>query len=95
VDSPLGAAADATSGWGSVGENAEFVAKLHAIAAAERVERQHWGLGGAKGEDAYREGPWCGMGLLDWTDDHRKPLYDTFRMMVDLLGATPVFATAP
>jgi len=77
--------ADAYFGWGSTEENAEFVVKLHAIAAAEGVERQHWGLGGTKGENAYWDGPWCGMGLLDWVDDHRKPSYYTFRMMVDLL----------
>ena len=49
------------------------------------VERQHWGLGGIKGENAYWDGPWCGMGLLDWYDDHKKPSYHTFRLMVELL----------
>jgi len=81
VNSP----ADEVFGWGSVEENAEFVVKLHAMSAAAGVERQHWGLGGVKGENAYWDGPWCGMGLLDWTDDHRKPSYYTFRLMVEKL----------
>jgi len=81
VNSP----ADAAFGWGSAAENAEFVIKLHVIAAAMDVERQHWGLGGKKGENAYWDGPWCGMGLLDWYDDHRKPSYYTFRMMVEMI----------
>jgi hypothetical protein len=81
VNSP----ADAYFGWGSEKENAEFVVKLHAISAAMGVERQHWGLGGVKGENAYWDGPWCGMGLLDWTDDHRKPSYYTFKLMAETL----------
>ena len=81
VNSP----ADEYFGWGSTEENAEFVVKLHALSAAMGVERQHWGLGGAKGENAYWDGPWCGMGLLDWHDDHMKPSYYTFRMMVKML----------
>ena len=81
VNSP----ADPYFGWGTFAENAEFVVKLHAISAAMGVERQHWGLGGVKGENGYWDGPWCGMGLLDWYDDHRKPSYYTFRMMVEKL----------
>lgn len=81
VNSP----ADEYFGWGSTEENAEFVVKLHALAAAMGAERQHWGLGGSKGENAYWDGPWCGMGLLDWYDDHKKPSYYTFRMMVEML----------
>ena len=81
VNSP----ADEIFGRGSVEENAEFVIKLHAISAAAGVERQHWGLGGMKGENAYWDGPWCGMGLLDWHDDRRKPSYYTFRLMVEKL----------
>jgi len=81
VNSP----ADEIYGGGTFEENAEFVVKLHAISAAMGVERQHWGLGGQKGEDAYWDGPWCGMGLLDWTDDHTKPSYYTFKLMVDML----------
>jgi hypothetical protein len=81
VNSP----ADEYFGWGSFEENAEFVVKLHAMSAAAGVERQHWGLGGVKGEDAYWDGPWCGMGLLDWYDDHRKPSYYTFRLTVEKL----------
>ncbi len=77
--------ADPYFGWGSEKENAEFVVKLHAMSAAIGVERQHWGLGGIKGENAYWDGPWCGMGLLDWYDDHRKPSYYTFRLMVETL----------
>ena len=77
--------ADEYFGWGSFEENAEFVVKLHAMSAAAGVERQHWGLGGMKGENAYWDGPWCGMGLLDWYDDHRKPSYYTFRLMAELL----------
>jgi len=77
--------ADPFFGWGSAEENAEFVVKLHAISAAMGVERQHWGLGGTKGENAYWDGPWCGMGLLDRNDDHRKPSYYAFRTMVELL----------
>jgi len=81
VNSP----ADPIFGWGSFEENAEFVVKLHAMSAAAGVERQHWGLGGIKGENAYWDGPWCGMGLLDWYDDHRKPSYHTFQLMVKKL----------
>jgi hypothetical protein len=81
VNSP----ADPYFGWGSEKENAEFVVKLHAMSAAKGVERQHWGLGGVKGENAYWDGPWCGMGLLDWYDDHRKPSYYTFRLMAETL----------
>ena len=81
VNSP----ADAYFGWGTFKENAEFVVKLHAISAAMGVERQHWGLGGVKSENAYWDGPWCGMGLLDWADDHRKPSYYTFKLMIELL----------
>jgi hypothetical protein len=81
VNSP----ADSYFGWGTFKENAEFVVKLHAISAAKGVERQHWGLGGVKGENAYWDGPWCGMGLLDWYDDHRKPSYYAFRHMVETL----------
>jgi hypothetical protein len=81
VNSP----ADEYFGWGSFEENAEFVVKLHAMSAVAGVERQHWGLGGIKGENAYWDGPWCGMGLLDRYDDHRKPSYYTFRLMVEKL----------
>jgi hypothetical protein len=81
VNSP----ADPHFGWGSEKENAEFVVKLHAMSAAKGVERQHWGLGGVKGENAYWDGPWCGMGLLDWSDDHEKPSYHTFDLMVEKL----------
>jgi hypothetical protein len=81
VNSP----ADPIFGWGTFKENAEFVVKLHAMSAAAGVERQHWGLGGKKGENAYWDGPWCGMGLLDWHDDHRKPSYYTFKLMVEML----------
>lgn len=81
VNSP----ADSYFGWGTFEENAEFVVKLHAISAAAGVQRQHWGLGGVKGDNAYWDGPWCGMGLLDWHDDHRKPSYYAFRMMIQQL----------
>ena len=81
VNSP----ADEIFGWGTFEENAEFVVKSHAMSAAAGVERQHWGLGGMKGENAYWDGPWCGMGLLDRRDDHRKPSYYTFRLMVETL----------
>jgi len=81
VNSP----ADEVFGWGTFQENAEFVVKLHAMSAAMGVERQHWGLGGTKGENAYWDGPWCGMGLLDWNDDHPKPSYYTFKLMVEKL----------
>jgi len=77
--------ADDLFDWGSFKENAEFVVKLHAMSAAAGVERQHWGLGGTKGENAYWDGPWCGMGLLDWHDDSRKPSYYTFDRMIELL----------
>ena len=82
VNSP----ADEHFGWGSFEENAEFVVKLHAMSAVAGVERQHWGLGGIKGENAYWDGPWCRMGLLDRYDDHRKPSYYTFRLMVEKLN---------
>ena len=77
--------ADEYFGWGTFKENAEFVVKLHAMSAAAGVERQHWGIGGYKGENAFWDGPWCGMGLLDWYDSHRKPSYHTFKMMIEKL----------
>jgi hypothetical protein len=81
VNSP----ADEYFGWGTFKENAEFVVKLHAMSAAGGVERQHWGIGGYKGENAYWDGPWCGMGLLDWYDSHRKPSYYTFKLLIEKL----------
>ena len=77
--------ADDYFGWGTFAENAEFVVKLHAMSAAAGVERQHWGIGGYKGENAYWDGPWCGMGLLDWYDSHRKPSYYTFKLLIEKL----------
>jgi len=69
-------------GWGSEKENAEFVIKLHAMAAAKGVEREHWGLNEA--EDGYWDGPWEGMPLVD-AAGYKKPSYWTFKMMREKL----------
>jgi len=64
-------------------ENAEFVIKLHVMAAANGVERQHWGLS-ATPEGAYWSGPWHNMALAT-SSLNLKPSYYTFRLMVKML----------
>jgi hypothetical protein len=69
-------------GMGSEKENAEFVIKLQAMAAAKGVEREHWGLNEA--EDGYWDGPWEGMPMVD-SAGYKKPSYWTFKMMREKL----------
>jgi len=69
-------------GWGSEKENAEFVIKLQAMAAAKGVEREHWGLNEA--EDGYWDGPWEGMPMVD-SAGYKKPSYWTFKLMREKL----------
>ena len=64
-------------------ENSEFVIKLHVMAAASGVERQHWGLS-ATPEGAYWSGPWHNMALAT-SNLQLKPSYFTFKLMVKML----------
>jgi len=64
-------------------ENAEFVVKLHVLAAASGVERYHWALV-ANPDTAYWSGPWTVMGLMT-PDRQRKPAFYTFQLMMEKL----------
>lgn len=64
-------------------ENAEFVVKMHVLAAAKGLERFHWGLSGT-GDDDYWNGPWTVMALMTY-DRQEKPAYFTFQLMVQKL----------
>jgi hypothetical protein len=64
-------------------ENAEFVVKMHALAAAKGLERFHWGLSGTSDDD-YWNGPWTVMALMTY-DRQKKPAYFTFKLMVEKL----------
>ncbi len=70
-------------------ENAEFVIKMHILAAAKGLERFHWGLSGTSDND-YWNGPWTVMALMTY-DRQVKPAYFTFQLMVRKLdGFTAV-----
>jgi len=70
-------------------ENAEFVVKMHILAAAKGLERFHWGLSGTS-ENDYWNGPWTVMALMTY-DRQKKPAYFTFQLMVQKLdGFTSV-----
>ncbi len=70
-------------------ENAEFVVKMHVLAAAKGIERFHWGLSGTSDTD-YWNGPWTVMALMTY-DRQKKPAYFTFQLMVQKLdGFTSV-----
>ena len=64
-------------------ENAEFVVKMHVMAAATGVERFHWGLC-ATGEDDYWSGPWNNMALAT-SEREKKPAFYTFKIMLEKL----------
>lgn len=78
AEGDFGKQGDPYFGWWTEKENAEFVVKLHVLAAAKGVERDHWGLG--IGEGGYWEGPWNVMGLTD-SNGNKKPSYYTFKIM--------------
>jgi hypothetical protein len=64
-------------------ENAEFVVKMHVMAAATGIERFHWGLC-ATGEDDYWSGPWNNMALATY-EREKKPAFYTFKIMLEKL----------
>jgi hypothetical protein len=64
-------------------ENAEFVVKMHVMAAATGIERFHWGLC-ATGEDDYWSGPWNNMALAT-SERMKKPAFYTFKIMLEKL----------
>lgn len=64
-------------------ENAEFVVKMHVMAAATGIERFHWGLC-ATGEDDYWTGPWNNMALAT-SERMKKPAFHTFKIMLEKL----------
>jgi len=64
-------------------ENAEFVVKMHVMAAAAGIERFHWGLC-ATGEDDYWNGPWNNMALAT-SEREKKPAFYTFKIMLEKL----------
>ncbi len=74
---------DTYFGWYTDKENAEFVVKLSVMAAADGIERDHWGLS-ATGEGAYWSGPWKNMALAT-ADLKLKPSYYNFKLMVKML----------
>lgn len=75
---------DAYYGYYTDRENAEFVVKLHVIAAVNKVERYHWGLM-SETEDSFWNGPWCNMGLVS-ADRQKKPSFYTFKILAGELG---------
>ena len=77
--------AESYFGLGSLKENAEFVIKLHAMAAAKGVERQHWGLGYSLKKGGYWDGAWKGMSLVDGEEGFKRPSYYTFKLMREKL----------
>jgi hypothetical protein len=70
-------------GWYTDKENAEFVVKLTVMAAADGVERDHWGLS-ATPPGAFWSGPWNNMALAT-SDLSLKPSYYDFKLMVRML----------
>lgn len=68
----------------SAQENAEFVVKMHVLAAAKGLERFHWGLSGTNDDD-YWNGPWTVMALMTY-DRQKKPAYFAFQLMVQKLN---------
>jgi len=70
-------------------ENAEFVVKMHVLAAAKGVQRFHWGLIGTRDTDFWN-GPWTVMALMSY-NRQKKPPYFTFQLMIQKLdGFTSV-----
>jgi hypothetical protein len=70
-------------GWYTDKENAEFVVKLSVMAAADGIERNHWGLS-ATPPGAFWSGPWNNMALAT-ADLNLKPSYYDFRLLIRLL----------
>lgn len=65
-------------------ENAEFVVKMHVMAAAGEIERMHWGLR-ENAETDFWNGPWSNMALVR-LDGVRKPSFYTFQLMAEKLN---------
>ena len=70
-------------GWYTDKENAEFVVKLSVMAAADGIERNHWGLS-ATPPGAFWSGPWNNMALAT-ADLRLKPSYYDFKLMIRML----------
>jgi hypothetical protein len=70
-------------GWYTDKENAEFVVKLSVMAAADGIERNHWGLS-ATPPGAFWSGPWNNMALAT-ADLNLKPSYYDFKLLIRLL----------
>jgi|GEM_PF-3420288 len=64
-------------------ENAEFVVKLSVMAAANGIERDHWGLS-ATPEGAYWSGPWHNMALAT-SSLQLKPSFYSFKLMIQMI----------
>ena len=64
-------------------ENAEFVVKMHSMAAACGLERFHWGLS-ATDENDYWNGPWNNMALTT-SEREKKPAFYTFAVLLERL----------
>jgi len=62
-------------------ENAEYVIKMHIIAATTGIERFHWGLC-ATDHDDYWNGPWNNMALTTCLRE-KKPAFYTFQIMLE------------
>jgi hypothetical protein len=70
-------------GWYTDKENAEFVVKLSVMAAADGIERNHWGLS-ATPPGAFWSGPWNNMALAT-SALKLKPSYCDFKLMIGFL----------
>lgn len=60
-------------------ENAEFVVKMHAMGAANGIERFHWGVREGA-EDGYWNGLCCNMALVK-LDGQKKPSFYSFQLL--------------
>jgi hypothetical protein len=81
VESPYG---DPHFGEWSAEENAEYVVKLHVLAAAAGLERDHWSLV-SNPDTAYWNGPWTVMGLMT-SERQRRPAFYAFQIMLETLN---------
>jgi hypothetical protein len=70
-------------GWYTDKENAEIVVKLSVMAAADGIERDHWGLS-ATPPGAFWSGPWNNMALAT-ADLKLKPSYHDFKLLIKML----------
>ncbi|MEI7987406.1 MAG: hypothetical protein WCI88_00085 [Chloroflexota bacterium] len=64
-------------------ENAEFVIKIHVLAAVDEVERFNWRLAETEGKDFYN-GPYSNMGLIH-PNSMKKPSYFAYKNLRNFL----------